>query len=77
MKTIGPISYKAYQCTRCNHEESHQTNHWGSIYNIKCKGCAWKNPMEPFSVFKCTEDAPEGYALPEEWKPITITMVKT
>jgi hypothetical protein len=67
MKTIGKCSYKPYQCNRCGHEEEHQTNHWGSIYNIRCHGCAWKNPMQPFSSFTCTELIPEGYEKPEEW----------
>lgn len=72
MKTIGKVSWKTYECLRCGNEESHQTNHWGNIYNIRCKGCAWKDPMQPFSEFKCCEDLPEGFEKPEPWKTVTI-----
>lgn len=72
MKTIGKYSIKPYQCNRCGHEEEHGTNHWGSIYNIRCKGCAWKNPTQPFSSFTCMEELPEGFTKPTEWKTVTL-----
>ena len=66
------ISYKAYRCLECGHEESHQTNHYGKIYNIKCKGCGWKKPMQLGQTFECIEDVPEGGWIPPEWKSVTL-----
>ncbi len=71
MPTIGAISVKPYQCTRCGREEKHSTNHWGEIYP-RCGGCSWKNPLDPAPVWKCLEAVPEGYAKPEPWKKMRL-----
>ena len=62
----GKYSVKPYQCDNCGHEAEHGTNHWGKIYNIKCKGCCFG--CFDFQTFTCTETCPTTHDLPEEWK---------
>lgn len=67
MQTTGKQSYKTYQCPRCNHEESHKTNHFGKIY-VKCNGCSWKNPLNPIVAMVCQDPIPNGWDVPPEWE---------
>lgn len=68
LPVTGKYSVKPYQCDRCGHESEHGTNHWGQIYNLRCNGCSWKNPTEPFVTMSCTEPVPDGYGIPTPWK---------
>ena len=68
--TTGKYSIKPYQCDICGHEEEHGTNHWGQIYNIKCKGCGYKPPF--FSSFTCLEQCPNTHDIPEPWTSVTL-----
>lgn len=71
METTGKYSQKKYRCSRCGREELHGTNHWGMIY-CRCRGCSWKNPMDPTSVWECLELMPKGYQKPEPWKKVRL-----
>jgi len=71
METIGKYSRKLYKCTRCGLEQEHGTNHWGDIYP-SCKGCSWKNPLDPCPVMECQEKMPEGYKKPAKWKKVKL-----
>ena len=72
MKTTGKYSIKPYHCERCGNVEQHGTNHWGEFYNTRCKGCSWKNPLDPFVTWICDEPLPEGYEKPTPWKKATL-----
>ena len=74
--TTGRISAKQYRCTRCGHEETHSTNHWGDIYP-RCSGCSWKNPLSPIVVMECLEPIPEGFAKPEPWRIVKLGDIAT
>ena len=63
--TTGKYSHKPYRCTQCGREESHGTNHWGSIYPY-CTTCITT------TVWECLEAVPEGYSIPEEWKLVKL-----
>lgn len=69
--TTGPYSVKSYRCTRCGLVQNHGTNHWGEIYP-RCKGCSWKNPLDPSAVMICLEPVPEGYGVPVPWQKVKI-----
>jgi len=71
MQTTGKYSVKLYKCTRCGLEQKHGTNHWGEIYP-RCKGCSWKNPMDPTAVMVCLETMPSGYEKLAPWKKVKL-----
>jgi DNA-directed RNA polymerase subunit RPC12/RpoP len=71
LKTTGAYSMKRYRCTRCGRIELRGTNHWGDIYP-QCAGCSWKNPLDPFPVWKCLEKMPKGYTKPAPWKKVRL-----
>lgn len=71
MKTTGKYSQKRYQCTRCGNIELRGTNHWGEIYP-RCNKCSWKNPLDPFPIWKCLEEMPEDYQAPEPWAKVRL-----
>lgn len=60
LKKTGPYSQKPYQCETCGREETHGTNHWGFIYPY-CRTC------DRQTSWKCLEEIPEGYTIPEKW----------
>ncbi len=67
MKTTGKISVKPYKCSVCGYIYKTSTNHWGAIYNTRCKGCGqWDVDWE------CQEKRPEGFGIPTPWKKTTI-----
>jgi len=67
MKTLGKLTWKLYRCVKCGSKEDQQTNHWGEIYNIKCKGLCGT-----YTVFECMEDPPKGYEKPPPWKMVKL-----
>ena len=72
MKTTGKVSVKEYKCPRCGKIEKHSTNHWGAFYD-RCRGCSWKNPLNPIIAWECQEPVPEGYVKPKPWKLIKMS----
>lgn len=69
--TTGKYSVKDYKCLTCGNIEKHGTNHWGKIYNLKCKACGWKNPLE-LQSFKCIEPCPDTHGVPTEWQTVKL-----
>lgn len=69
-KIIGPRSNKWYKCRGCGYEHATTTNHWGAIYPM-CKGCG------KLTVSDCTEQIPDDYEKPEEWKIVKLGDVCT
>lgn len=67
--TTGKYSIKPYQCNECQNVENHGTNHWGEIYNIRCKECGWKTHL---STFTCLESCPETHDMPEKWQIVKL-----
>lgn len=66
------ITSKAYECIKCGKEEEHETNHWGSIYNIPCSVC------ETLTEWKVSEEIPDGAWVPEPWTDTaTISVLPT
>ena len=72
MQITGKATPKRYECPNCGAVEVFTTNHYGSIYNTKCRSCSWKTPMQPFRVWKCLEPLPEGWEVPPEWETTTL-----
>ena len=60
------ITTKAYECTKCGKEEEHETNHWGSIYNIYCSVCS------TLRTWKVSEEIPEDAWIPEPWTEVKV-----
>jgi hypothetical protein len=69
---ITPISYKDYKCDRCGFVTSESTNHYGKIYNMRCKNCSWQHGSQPFVTMSCMESPPKGVSLLPEWKSTTL-----
>ncbi len=69
--TTGKVIPKRYRCTRCNHETTISTNHWGSCYP-HCRKCSWKNPMQSMVEHVCLESCPETHDKPEPWKFVKL-----
>lgn len=73
MKTTGKITTKLYRCKKCGFEERHATNHYGDIYNIRCKGdCALGSPLDFFQAFECLDPIPDGWGVPEPWVEVRL-----
>ena len=75
LKSIGNILYKKYKCNRCGKITMQDTNHYGEIYNMRCEGCSWKNPMQPFVTMECIDKIPKGWKKPEKWKTVELSVV--
>jgi len=69
--TTGKVSVKRYRCTRCGHEFTTSTNHWGEIY-APCDNCNWKHPIDGNPVSECLEPMPEGFEKPTPWKKVRL-----
>ena len=69
--TTGKYSIKPYRCDTCGAESKVGTNHWGKVYNQRCRSCAWKHPME-LQTFTCLKACPESHDLPTEWKTVRL-----
>lgn len=61
LPTTGKISFKPYTCSGCGAEKEIDTNHWGSCY-------PWCSVCQKPTVWKCGEEPPEGFGVPEEWR---------
>lgn len=62
--TIGPVSLKTYQCTKCEFKSRVQTNHWGDIYSA-CPDCGTKH-------HHCVDTVPSEFGLPEAWSTVQL-----
>jgi hypothetical protein len=71
--TTGPQSAKWYECAVCGYSVQQTTNHWGETYGFgnynQCPDCP---PFKRPTVWKCKEQPPEGFRLPEPWRRATI-----
>lgn len=82
--TTGAMTEKLYRCKRCGHEQRIATNHFGECYSYghynTCPACPpWANYPEfgGLTVWICVEPCPPEMAVPEPWKPVTITIRQT
>lgn len=69
------MTEKNYHClgATCSKVRKERSNHYGKIYNIFCPVCASEG-RSPLQSWECTDPKPEGAWVPEDWKPITVTI---